>query len=66
MVNRCICSKISFAEIKEIADQNEYKSVKDLRDAGVCSIHCRICEPYVEKVLETGNVVFDPFQSTNK
>lgn len=66
MVNRCICSNISFREIKEIADQNDYRTVKDLREAGVCSMHCRICEPYVEKVLQTGNVVFDPLQSANK
>jgi len=66
MVNRCICSNITFREIKDVAEQNGYSSVPELREAGVCALHCRICEPYVEKVLETGEVVFEPFYTSNK
>lgn len=66
MVNRCICSNITFREIKKIAEQNDYRSVSELREAGVCALHCKLCEPYVEKVLETGEVEFEPFYTTNK
>lgn len=59
-VEKCICSNISFEKIKRIAEQNGYTTVEQLREAGICSRHCRLCAPYLQKMLETGCVSFQP------
>lgn len=59
-VNRCICHERSFEEIKEYANEQGYTSVEDLQIDDFCSNGCRICLPYVEMVLETGETAFEP------
>lgn len=60
MINRCICSNISFENVKEIAKSEEYATVKDLQNNSVCCLHCELCRPYIEKMLETGKTSFKP------
>jgi len=60
LVNRCICHERSFEEIKEYAQQKGYKDLEDLQIDNYCSNGCRICAPYVEMVLETGETAFEP------
>lgn len=59
-VDRCICHQISFAEVKEIAREKGYTTVKELRVENICSTNCRLCEPYIQQVLETGETIFQP------
>ena len=60
MVNRCICSNISFAEVKTIAEDQNLQSVEELRLNEICCRHCQLCKPYIEEMLETGETSFDP------
>lgn len=68
-VNRCICNKISFDEIQKIAGARDFSSVKELREHGICATNCRLCEPYIARLLQTGKTEFEPkamFQSHNE
>lgn len=59
-VNRCICHDKTFEEIKEYADDNNIRSVEELRWDNYCSCGCGLCSPYIEIVLETGETAFEP------
>lgn len=59
-VTRCICHKRSFQEIKEYAEDHDLESVEELQDHEFCSCGCRMCTPYVEMILETGETSFEP------
>ena len=63
-VKRCICHKISFKEIKKIAIDKGFDTVKELRVEGICCTNCRMCEPYIKKMLKTGEVSFQPVKKT--
>ncbi len=60
LVTRCICHDKSFEEIKTFALENGIKDVKELQILKYCSNSCRLCVPYVEMVLETGETEFAP------
>lgn len=60
MVDRCICSSISFAKVKEIAKDKNLATVEELRSNAVCCRHCELCRPYVEEMLKTGEISFSP------
>lgn len=66
MVNRCICSNISFSEVKKIAAEKNYNSVDELRLNEICCRHCELCRPYVEEMLETGETSFSTDFISNK
>lgn len=59
-VNRCICHKITFTQLKRLAEEEGLKTVYEIRDRGLASSKCKLCEPYVEKLLETGETSFKP------
>ena len=60
VVTHCICHNRSFEEIKEFAQSKGFTTVKELQVADVCSTNCRMCEPYVEMMFETGETAFEP------
>ncbi|MEX0719525.1 MAG: hypothetical protein WD059_02575 [Balneolaceae bacterium] len=60
LVNKCICHDHDFAEIKKYAEEKGYSTVKELQAENFCSNSCRLCIPYVEMVLETGETEFKP------
>lgn len=59
-VDRCVCQKISFDEIKDYARVHQITDIKQLQAREICSNKCHMCAPYVELVLETGEVSFEP------
>lgn len=59
-VDRCVCHDISFIEIKKIAIEKGYISIEEIQKAGVSSTSCKMCEPYVKLMLETGKTSFVP------
>ncbi len=59
-VNRCICQKVSFEQIKEYANEHQITDIKQLQAKEICSTKCHMCVPYVEMVLETGETEFEP------
>tara|TARA_R110002096_G_scaffold39845_3_gene108664 strand:- start:4132 stop:4347 length:216 start_codon:yes stop_codon:yes gene_type:complete len=60
LVTRCICHDKSFEEIKGFAQENDITDVRELQALNYCSNSCRLCAPYVEMVLETGETEFTP------
>lgn len=60
LVNRCVCQKRSFEEIKEYALEHEITDIKLLQVKEICSNKCHMCVPYVELMLVTGETSFEP------
>ena len=59
-VNRCICQGNSFEEIKAYVKENNIQDLKVLQERKICSCSCKMCIPYIEKMLETGQTEFEP------
>lgn len=62
MVNRCICSNISFEKIKDLADKKEFQTIEELQSAEICAVNCCLCVPYISEMLKTGQTAFHPFE----
>jgi len=59
-VTKCICHDRSFEEIKIFARDQGIHSLEELQELRYCSCSCKMCAPYVELVLETGDTEFKP------
>ena len=57
VVDRCVCHNLTFAELKEIALRlgNDFERLS--RETGCCD-GCGLCQPYVERMLQTGETQF--------
>lgn len=62
-VNRCVCENLTFADMKKTADQYHCKTVGELQIRMKFGVNCRLCLPYVEKMLVTGETAFDVIES---
>ncbi|GAB5408545.1 MAG: hypothetical protein BalsKO_09100 [Balneolaceae bacterium] len=60
LVNRCICHDKTFTEIQEYVEQEGINEVAELQAEDYCSNNCRMCEPYLELMFETGETAFEP------
>lgn len=59
-VTKCICHDRTFEEVKEYAEEQNFTTVEALQDDDFCSNSCGLCTPYVEMLLATGQVAFNP------
>ncbi len=59
-VNKCVCHKRTFTELKEISEQNGYATCNELFAAGLCGGNCSMCKPYIEKTFVPGETEFFP------
>ena len=57
-IDRCICHKITFRDIKKIAEDNNFSTIKELQKAKISSTNCKLCEPYVKEMLKSGKTTF--------
>ena len=60
VVDRCVCFDVSFAEIRNWAGDRECTTLSCVRDEFGCTDGCGLCRPFIRRVLETGEVAFDP------
>ncbi len=60
MVIKCVCSDILFSEMKKIAEKHGVSSTDKLREYVTFGVNCKLCLPYVEKMLKTGETEFEP------
>lgn len=60
MVDRCICSDISFEEVKKIGEERGFTGIREFQEEEICAVHCELCRPYLELMLETGRTRFSP------
>ena len=59
MVTKCICFDIPFELMKKTADAHRCKTIEDIRRHLPFGEKCKLCRPYVEKMLETGKTEFE-------
>lgn len=59
IVDRCICHQITFEEIKKIAKSKGLSTIEQLQREKISSTNCRLCKPYIERMLETGETSFN-------
>lgn len=57
-ITRCVCYSVKFEELKRIAEDKGITSFETLRDERACGMRCKMCVPYIKKMLETGQVEF--------
>jgi bacterioferritin-associated ferredoxin len=57
-VTKCICYDTSFKEMKEIMIKQNLKTIDELRRVKPVGVNCRLCVPYIEKMIETGETEF--------
>ena len=58
-VRACLCYPHTFAELKNLAEQNHWQAVADITAAVGCGSGCGLCRPYLALMLETGETAFD-------
>ena len=59
-VDRCICHNITFVKLKRLANEKGLKSIDEIRENGLASSKCKLCEPYIKTLLKTGETSFKP------
>ena len=58
-IDRCVCFGRSFDELLQIARDKQVTTLEDLQDETEFGLSCRICNPYVRRMLRTGDTTFD-------
>jgi hypothetical protein len=58
-VDRCVCFDRPFAELLAIAKKTSSTTLEALQEETEFGLACRICNPYVRRMLKTGQASFD-------
>lgn len=64
MVDRCVCSNIMFAEMKQVIDEKKLTTIEELKKQVSFGITCALCVPYIRLIFTTGKTEFEPIQIT--
>lgn len=59
LIDRCVCYNVKFAEIKKIMDDNGFTTIEEVQSLIDVSKNCKLCRPYIEKMMETGETEFN-------
>lgn len=57
-IDHCYCFRQPFAALKRIADATGAATVEALQEHVVFGAQCRLCHPYVRRMLRTGETAF--------
>ena len=57
-IDRCVCYQKEFKELKEVADGHGCTTIEALQCHVVFGQNCKMCHPYVRRMLKTGETVF--------
>lgn len=57
-IDRCLCFNQSFAALQAQAQKHHCTTLADLQDVICFGKKCRLCHPYVRRMLQTGETVF--------
>ena len=57
-IDRCFCFQQPFTALKAIADAHGTSSIQALQQHVVFGQRCKLCHPYVRRMLRTGATVF--------
>ncbi|MBN8571909.1 MAG: (2Fe-2S)-binding protein [Ignavibacteria bacterium] len=59
LINRCVCFNVKFADVKKIMDENGFTEIEEVQSVIDVSKNCKLCRPYLEKMLKTGETEFN-------
>jgi NAD(P)H-nitrite reductase large subunit len=59
-ITKCVCFNCSFEHLKEVAEKSGVTSLEGLKTQVTFALSCKMCIPYVEKMLQPGEVRFEP------
>lgn len=57
-IDRCVCFQKLFAELSDVARRTQSKSLEELQTHVTFGANCKLCHPYVRRMLDTGETVF--------
>jgi bacterioferritin-associated ferredoxin len=57
-IDRCYCFQQTFASLRAVADETGAQSVAALQEHVEFGQQCKLCHPYVHRMLRTGETVF--------
>ena len=57
-VDRCVCFDRSFADLLRVADATGATTLEALQEETDFGLACRICNPYVRRMLRTRETTF--------
>jgi len=57
-IDKCICSNITFSELRKIAISNNADDINKLQEIVDVAKNCRLCVPYLKEMLKTGETEF--------
>ena len=58
-IDRCLCFGRTFASLRDTARATGASTVAELQEHALFGQQCRLCHPYVRRMLRTGETVFD-------
>lgn len=58
-VTKCICFDMTFEEMKKIMYENNINSLVELKKIKTVASNCKLCIPYINKMIETGETKFE-------
>ncbi|HMQ69407.1 MAG TPA: (2Fe-2S)-binding protein [Ignavibacteria bacterium] len=59
VINKCVCFDTTFLEMKNIMKTNDLKNIDELRKIKEVGTNCKLCVPYIEKMIITGQTEFN-------
>lgn len=58
-IDRCLCFDHPFADLANVAAETGAATVPALQEHAEFGQKCRLCHPYVRRMLRTGQTAFD-------
>lgn len=65
-IDRCLCFNQSFAALKAQSQAHGAHTLAALQEVVCFGQKCRLCHPYVRRMLQTGETVFMNFARTRR
>lgn len=57
-IDRCYCFQQTFAALKDVAQETGAENVAALQEHVTFGQQCKLCHPYIRRMLRTGEMVF--------
>lgn len=58
-IDRCVCFQVTFETLQDVAEATGASTVSELQQHETFGQRCRLCHPYVRRMLRTGQTHFD-------
>jgi hypothetical protein len=62
MVDRCVCFNSLFSEMQQVMLHNKLNTFEELKKHVTFGENCKLCEPYVKLMINTGGIEFEPIE----